>query len=370
MISPTRSAVWLRRMLLAPMAALVWTVMAGPHAATPLPLPGPFVSTHHLPNVDPVEENSRCETCHSTIAEEWRRSLHKQAYDDPVFRAAVALEPQPFCRGCHAPEADPAMTSNPALQAMGVACVTCHVQQGKIIGTRTLAAAAGRHFVQGDARLSTKEACAACHQFSFPLHPSAAMQNTLEEHASSRFADTSCQTCHMPEVVDTSGKRHRAHDFHVVGNVSLLRSAVQVQAFRNSPQALGVTLEAGHVGHSFPTGDMFRRLEVRAHIVDENGQPLSHATPVVLEREFAVHSTPQGTDRIPVGDSRVSAKGTLRRVLLLFGKDTEQYAIHWEVAYQRMPRQLATLFGIDTKQDEVIVAHGIVRPSAQTSNNE
>lgn len=369
MFRPSRSAVWSRWMLVAPIAVSA-SLVAAPHAATPLPLPGPFVSTHHLPSVDVVAENQRCESCHSTIAEEWRRSLHKHAYDDPVFRSSVALEPQPFCRGCHAPEADPTITSQAALHALGVACVTCHVQQGKIIGTRTLPATATRHFVQGDPRLSTTDACAACHQFGFPLRPSAAMQNTLKEHAASRFADSSCQTCHMPQVIDASGRRHRSHDFHVVGNAALLRSAVRVQAFRNSPQALGVTLEAGDVGHSFPTGDMFRRLEVRAKIVDANGQTTSHAMPEVLEREFTVHFTEQGTDRIPVGDSRVSPQGTPRRVLVLFSKDTEGYAIHWEVAYQRMPPYLAKLFGIDTKQDEVIVAQGILNPVTKPPENE
>ncbi|HSN99687.1 MAG TPA: hypothetical protein VLS89_15435, partial [Candidatus Nanopelagicales bacterium] len=53
---------------------------------------------------DPVRENRACERCHADIAGEWRGSQHRSAFTDPMFQAALAVEPKAFCRNCHAPE--------------------------------------------------------------------------------------------------------------------------------------------------------------------------------------------------------------------------------------------------------------------------
>src|ERR1700727_480519 len=70
--------------------------------AIPFPAParGPVASGR-------AERNATCEGCHAEIAAEWRASMHHHAFDDPQFARPLAIEPLPFCRGCHAPEADP-----------------------------------------------------------------------------------------------------------------------------------------------------------------------------------------------------------------------------------------------------------------------
>ena len=58
--------------------------------------------------------NALCEGCHEEVAREWRGSLHRRAYVDRSFAESLAREPDPFCRGCHAPEADPQSPPPPA----------------------------------------------------------------------------------------------------------------------------------------------------------------------------------------------------------------------------------------------------------------
>ncbi len=82
---------------------------------------------------DPVAMNQRCESCHETIASEWRGSLHQRAHVDLSYQLQFAMEPFPFCTGCHAPEANPTKAVPPELSALGVGCVTCHVVGDQIL---------------------------------------------------------------------------------------------------------------------------------------------------------------------------------------------------------------------------------------------
>ena len=328
----------------------------------PPPLPGP-APQRRAEEYDPSAENARCETCHAEIAAEHRASQHKRSWEDPVFGAAYALEPLAFCRGCHAPESDPAEPPGAPARALGVGCVTCHVQDGEVVGARARAANGGAHAVRADARFSTAEACSRCHQFDFPLRPGAPMQDTVHEHKTGKLASTPCQACHMPTVQGKSGKPHKSHAFPAHGDAALLRSAVQASAARSTAQAVTVTLSVARVGHAFPTGDMFRRLEVRAIILGPDGEPTGRSTSVLLERKFQVTVTKQGTERVQVADTRLPSSGAPREALLLFAEDIERRSVRWEVAYQRMSSAMAKLFGVDPAADEVIVATGTLQPA-------
>jgi hypothetical protein len=297
--------------------------------------------------------NARCQGCHVAEAEQWGRSLHRQAYSDRLFQSAYTLEPLAFCRGCHAPEADPQRAPPPELLRLGVACTTCHVEADSTV---TASQASGRapHPVRADAALSTRQACARCHEFEFPLLPGVKMQSTLREHASSTESTRECQTCHMPP--DARGKP--SHDFSVLGNPELIRSAVRVSAERWNATSIEVTLRAADVGHAFPTGDLFRRLELRACAAHEGGETC--AAPAHLGRQYRVRVTAQGTERVPIADTRVAAPGTAppSTVRLLFDRDISKLAVRWSVVYQRADDAMAKVFGLDQKADEISVASG------------
>ena len=344
--------------------ATLVAVAAGARAKPPPPLPGPAPQARAA-DYDVAAENRACEGCHVDIAAEWRGSLHRRAWDDPVFQTAYAIEQQAFCRGCHAPEADPAHVPPEAARRLGVGCITCHVNEGEIVGARAHAASPARHAVRGDARLATAAACEGCHQFDFPQPQSAPMQGTGDEHRASAYASQSCQHCHMPPVRVEGGKKHRSHDFRVSGDVAMLRSAVKARASRSGENAVTVSLATARVGHAFPTGDMFRRLEVRARVVGEGG---AKAKPAVLARRFVMVPGPDGPRRMQTGDDRLPATGEAREVQLPFAEAVAEQSVRWEVAYQRMDAGMAAAWGVDPAADEVIVAEGMLPPEKVTIN--
>lgn len=327
-----------------------------------LPGPAPRPREHGF---DPRAENAACEGCHDDIAKEWRGSLHRNAFDDDVFQEAYQIEPFAFCRGCHAPESDPDTAPTEGARAVGVGCTTCHSQGHDVVGSRAIGASAGSHAVVADTRMSTTDACAACHQFDFPAKKGAPMQNTLEEHAGSNAAGISCQSCHMREVDDGKGKKHLSHAFSVIGDPAMIRSAAKVSAGREGSRDVVLTLSPGAVGHAFPTGDMFRRLEVRAHAVDASGKVVLSATPVRLVRSFADRPS-SGSEidfaRVQIGDTRLAPPGSGdgRKVTLHFDRSVSGLDVRYSVVYQRMATAMAASFGVDQPHDEIVVADGVL----------
>ena len=344
---------------LAAAAALV-ALAAGAQASAP-PLAGP-APQHRAVGYDAPAENLACEACHADIAAEWRGSLHHRAWDDGVFQTAYALEPISFCRGCHAPEADPAHLPPEGARRLGVGCVTCHVPSGAVVGAHPAAPRAGAHEVRADARLATESACAPCHQFEFPIAQRAAMQSTADEHRASAHAGESCQTCHMAPVAGAGGVKHRSHDFRIVGAPEALASALSAHAARDGARTIDVSLRAARIGHDLPTGDMFRRLEVRARAVDARGEITDQAPPAILSRRFLVIPDAEGPRRLQIGDDRLSGSGAPRRIELTFPGDVSRRAVRWEVVYQRMDPGMSRAFGVDPALDEVIVASGVLPP--------
>ncbi|MEM6787799.1 MAG: multiheme c-type cytochrome [Myxococcota bacterium] len=294
--------------------------------------------------------NASCVRCHADIAAEWSGSLHQRAWDDPTFLAAYAVEPLPFCRNCHAPEASDD-EADPRRHE-GVSCVTCHVLSRRVVGPRP--SRNGPHPVLAAPDMATSEWCGGCHEFDFPRPQAAKMQRTVSEHAASQHAERPCQTCHMPVATDRLGRTYRRHDFRVQGNPAFIGKALSVTGRTIDDRRVEVSLRAAAVGHAVPTGDLYRRLVVRA--VDAEGQA---ARPVVLSRRFVRVDHADGPERREVADERVPASGAPRHAELFFFSPFV-LPVHWEVAYQRMGPVEAAVFGFDLEADESVVAKGVL----------
>lgn len=345
-----------RALWMTALAGLVLVTDVRGGAAPPLPGPAP---RRRPAGFDAAAESAACEACHADIAREWRSSLHHQSWDDPTFQAAYAIEPLGFCRGCHAPEAEAARRPEIALGHLGVGCVTCHVEEGEVIGVRDRARSGLRHAVRGDARLASSVACEGCHQFDFPRAQPAPMQGTADEHRAGKYASTPCQTCHMP-VVTSAGVSHRRHDFRVLGDAAMLRSAISARAERSSDRAVTVTLAVARAGHAVPTGDMLRRIVVRAWAGGDGAR--LEAAPQVFSRRFVNVRRGDGFERREVGDERLPATGAPERAWLWFAEPVARREVHWEVVYQRMDPGTARLFRVDLEGEEVILAEGTLAP--------
>ncbi len=285
--------------------------------------------------------NATCEACHGEIASEWRASLHARAHTDPVYQRAFAIEPLAFCQGCHAPEAHPEEPVPDAAATLGVACVTCHVLENDVVAAsreRSTVRGAAPHPVVRDGRLGVTTACSGCHEFAFPDRGARSrpelMQATVSEHARSLERDRACSDCHMP-VIEHGGGRHRSHAFLGGRDPELVRSAVSVTAKRSSGGKVLVTLAPQGIGHAFPTGDLFRRVEVSAESVGAEWQVIGSARRYLARHWERDPRSPFGVVlRTAVLDDR--PLGERVEVELELGERMDEHPIEWRVAYQRV----------------------------------
>jgi hypothetical protein len=301
-------------------------------------MPGPAKSTRAA---DRLDRNDDCVGCHSDLAREWSHSLHRRSFEDPMFQAALARERDPdFCRSCHAPESDPRHEPTAREAAAGVACVSCHLdgKDGVVLAGPNPRADDSEvpHALRRTSAFASPDACAGCHEFWFPSGGRAGhdlkMQRTISEHARSRFADESCQSCHMPPA-RSDGAVHHDHGFAVVGQPQMLRAAVTIVATRPEPGRVVLELSPRLVGHAFPTGDLFRRLAVELH-ADDDGAAWS--TQRVLEREFVGQRVGDGqVIKVEHADSRVGIGRGPRVVEFELPAELHGRRLRWVLVYER-----------------------------------
>lgn len=360
-------------------ACCIWTALALDTEPAPLPslpsMPGPFApgrpitftrDGRHPARAEPqphgqnpqnaASANASCEHCHTEIAAEWRSSLHRSAHTEPAFQRAFSREPMPFCQGCHAPEADPNTPVPSDISIIGVACVTCHLSGGHLLAAPSEQPQNAPHSITRDARFAQAAACANCHEFNFPRpvpRPDEPMQLTIREHQSSPFASLSCADCHMPKV-----NGHKSHSFSASRDPELIRSAVQIQAARTSPQIVQIHLQSGHIGHAFPTGDLFRRVRIEATALGPDQSILARREHI-LARSFGEHRYGLFASRTQIGDTRLGTDGPSKTIELDLGTDAAMAPIHYRIAYERVEHPLSKDGRKAVIEGEIVLSEGI-----------
>lgn len=320
------------------------------------------------------DEADDCAACHADIASEWRASAHAHAWDDPIFQASYAREPDAFCRHCHAPRMRAGdVTPDARARREGVSCAVCHVREGRVRNPRRSDAdatpRAHAHAFAPAPALSESAFCGGCHQFDFPSrrdvrgaagHSGEAMQDTLGEwsrSASARRGET-CASCHMPLRRNARGAVYRSHDFSVMRDPSRLRAALRVEVSARphpSETLVAMRIEGAVIGHAFPTGDLFREAEVRAWV---EGAPATLRAQT-LSRHYG--ATAHGR-RTELADTRVPAPadGPAREITLRLPALPAGAEIHWAVDHLRMSPTLATRLGVTDAQNRSPVLRGAV----------
>jgi hypothetical protein len=303
------------------------------------------------PDSDLAQE--ACERCHVDEAREWRGSAHRTAFVDEVFQAEWRPGAQPACVACHAPLADPTEPEGPEATS-GVSCVACHVRERSVLSTR--AAALAPHAITVDPTFATADACAHCHDFSFaavaptPHDETASLQRTL--HEAQEVEDRGpCQRCHMRDASERP-----SHGFPGARAPALLARALRVEATTEDRGArTEVTLVLTSLaGHAVPTGDVYRRLEVRAWDPGEPGDEGAHA---ILTRVF----TADGGISRETRDDRVPPRGE-RRVVLSLPRTTR---VAWRITWQALDPALAEARWLPSEDVARTVAEGVALPRSQ-----
>jgi hypothetical protein len=218
--------------------------------------------------------------------------------------------------------------------------VTCHVVDGSVLAASapSVDSRAKRppHPVVRDGRLDGTAACSACHEFEFPDRSARRrpelMQATVSEHARSEQKAKACGDCHMP--VSTIGSvPHKSHAFLGGHDAKLVQRAADVTAERTSVGAR-LTLTPRETGHAFPTGDLFRRIEVSVEAIGPEWQVVAKQQRY-LARHWEKQPSPFGLVlRSATTDDRPLATALI--VDLPLGDAALGLPISWRVAYQRV----------------------------------
>jgi hypothetical protein len=298
-----------------------------------------------------VPEEHECEQCHGEVAEQWARSRHHAAFTNPDFARSYAREPLDFCRDCHAP----ALTRMPAAAAehLGVGCIDCHFDGQTLLASGSPSqASAAPHALRYSSDFAT-QSCGRCHEFDFPEQSwrhGSMMQTTMREHQASAHADRSCADCHMPNA---------SHEFASTRDPEAMRRAVSVAA-RREGDTLVLTMTPVGVGHAFPTGDLFRRLELHAELVSREGETLASTTRY-LARHFPARRHPDGrlnhAARRPVPDDRLTGATTIR-LELEPEQDDPSAELVWWLDYERVDQRNTRAPERSSLADELRLAEG------------
>jgi Cytochrome c554 and c-prime len=254
-----------------------------------------------------------CGTCHKEIYDEWKTSIHSQAYRDPFFHAYWTKDKHTWvCLNCHSPleNQQPTLITeiprdrveravqapNPQYDAdyqhEGVTCAACHVRDGVILGPFDDAVAP--HPTKADPTFRTTQLCYRCHSV---VGGPAQFYNggpcgTYPEYESGYWMKERgfiCQSCHMPEIerpVATGGplRKGRQHLWRGGHDPAMVKQAVDIKVVAEPAEPkpgdkvrVTLTLINAGAGHKLPTGDPDRHFTVE-FAVEDQGQK-------VLERQ-------------------------------------------------------------------------------------
>jgi hypothetical protein len=124
----------------------------------------------------------------------------------------------------------------------------------------------------------------------------------------------------------------RSHAFAETRDPEWLRSKLSAVAARHGDH-VRITLEQTSPGHGFPTGDLFRRLEVGIAVVDAKGTTVSRERRY-LARHFVAE--PGSVGRRLIRDDRVFEEPVTVELPVAAAAGSAIARIEWWVTYQRV----------------------------------
>lgn len=234
------------------------------------------LSPQHFPQPD------SCAHCHVDIHEEWKLSPHARAFTNERYRHATDDYAFQECLGCHAPQpmlvrGEPAV--RPVEREIGVGCVSCHLDNGAMVGPLQPTGLAKPHPIKVDpAPFENGKLCGHCHQGEL-----------RQWQASTIEGKQDCRHCHMPTV-----RRTMTQATSLVSKAFVAAEKAEIQhrhTFMLVPGKLPeppFTLDVAATGdqmtialtnrlpHNLPTGDFgVRIVQIEALGIDSHGASAS-----------------------------------------------------------------------------------------------
>ena len=251
-----------------------------------------------------------CGTCHTEIYNEWKTSIHSQAYKDPFFHAYWTKDKHTWvCLNCHSPLENQQPTlikdiprdrveravqePNPhydqEYQQEGMTCAACHVREGVILGPFEDAKAP--HPTKYDPMFRTTQLCYRCHSVvggpaQFYNGGPCGTYPEYEDGYWKKERGFICQNCHMPEIerpVAAGGpiRQGRQHLWRGGHDPAMVKRAIDVKVAVEPAEPkpgdkvrVTLTLVNAGAGHKLPTGDPDRHFTVEFAVEDQNGKVL------------------------------------------------------------------------------------------------
>ena len=276
------------------------------------------VATDQVPAILSNLRAQECADCHREFYDEWRTTIHSQAWTEPYFQADWRFDDeQQICKNCHTPldkqqehrvlgfndpeKWDPILAPNPdydaKLQSEGVTCAACHLRDGFILGNYGLENTP--HPVR---KLDNpNRVCVGCHVvsgqgwdtfFRFPpcgtvaeIQTGRGSQSVTDEEdlTTEVVAALGCVGCHMPMVERPivpggqlrSARRHLWRGGH---DPEMVKSGLEF-SFEEVPtdtekRRFVLTLTNVGAAHYLPTGTPDRHLTVKLLAGNQGGEIL------------------------------------------------------------------------------------------------
>jgi nitrate reductase cytochrome c-type subunit len=289
-----------------------------------------------------------CGKCHETIYQEWKNSTHAHALSDLQFQAELAKEGSPrwLCLNCHIPLQDqraeitlgleenqvmkPVQEPNPQLDPVlrqeAITCAACHLrldEKGKSYILGPNGSEQAPHPVRKDPN-RLRSICLRCHDpVGGNITPNLfCWFTTRAELVEGGGKETDCSSCHMPvqerrlsenwpDLPIRKVHRHTwpgggipktyaGYDRLLIGG---WKSGLAIRARRTSGRVI-LTLSNDKAGHSVPTADPERSVQIHLRAFDDQGEQIWEAKERIGQTWTWNPARKLGENRIRPGESR------------------------------------------------------------------
>lgn len=342
-----------------------------------------------------------CASCHREFYDEWRTTIHSQAWTDPYFQADWQFDESPqICMNCHIPldrqqehkvlgfrdseKWDPILAPNPdfdaELQHEGVTCNVCHLHNGRILG------------VYGDNSAphpvekidNANRVCVRCHVvsgerwdtfFKFPPCGTVAEIQTsqgkkpvkgVNDLSTDTIAALGCVDCHMPLlerplVPGGKARTTRRHLWRGGHDPAMVKQALTI-SFEGTADEHRFQLAITNSGaaHYVPTGTPDRHLTVQLRVLDAQGNVLKEKSHLlkrtVIWRPFI----------IDLWDTRLP-RGERRNYNLTLSDPEQAFAVEAVVRYHLLDEKRRRRIGYQNREP---IAYEVFRQRLPVTRTE